>query len=126
MTTTVMVDYNHIFPPTGTAQGDQVVEISNTSWRNWISWGQVVSSGYETHGIGWVTGWVNPLATKTNYAPNSLSDPDVDKGVTIADFSSDILNNPRPQGSAWDIGAYEHVQGKDTAAPAAPTGLAVY
>ena len=32
---------------------------------------------------------------------------------------------PRPHGSAWDIGAYEYVQGEDTTPPAAPTGLRV-
>jgi hypothetical protein len=40
-------------------------------------------------------------------------------------FTSDILAAARPQGPAWDMGAYEYVQGGDTTPPAAPTGLSV-
>ena len=40
-------------------------------------------------------------------------------------FTGDYDNISRPQGSAWDIGAYEYVPGGDTTPPAAPTGLAV-
>jgi hypothetical protein len=37
----------------------------------------------------------------------------------------DYAGISRPQGSAWDIGAYEYVSLTDTIPPAAPTGLAV-
>lgn len=37
-------------------------------------------------------------------------------------ISKDIRGNPRGQGSAWDVGAYEYV---DTTLPAPPTGLMV-
>jgi hypothetical protein len=49
-----------------------------------------------------------------------------DRGADLsAIFSTDILGVSRPQGSAWDIGAYEYVQGGDTIPPASPTGLTV-
>jgi len=40
-------------------------------------------------------------------------------------YNIDILGISRPQGAAWDIGAYEYVQGGDTTPPAAPSGLTV-
>ena len=40
--------------------------------------------------------------------------------------ATDIIGTARPQGSAWDIGAYEYISGSsDTVAPASPTGLSV-
>ena len=48
------------------------------------------------------------------YAPSANNSPTVDNGVTIyspgsktALFTTDIVGTPRPQGKAWDIGAYE-------------------
>ncbi len=49
----------------------------------------------------------------------------IDKGVALSEFSDDFVGTPRPQGSAWDIGAYEIVQRGDMTPPAAPTGLRV-
>jgi hypothetical protein len=44
------------------------------------------------------------------YAPTSNQSPTVDKGVSEASvFGTDFLNITRPQGNAWDIGAYEFV-----------------
>lgn len=48
-----------------------------------------------------------------------------DKGESILTVDRDLNKTARPQGSAWDIGAYEYVQGGDTTPPAAPTGLSV-
>ncbi len=42
----------------------------------------------------------------------------IDNGATIATFSDDYSGTSRPQGAAWDIGAYEV---SDTTAPANPT-----
>ena len=41
----------------------------------------------------------------------------VDRGTTIASFSEDYLNTRRPQGSAWDVGAYELTTGAQTPSP---------
>lgn len=45
--------------------------------------------------------------------------PAIDSGVSISGFSKDILGVSRPQGSGWDIGAYEFVP----SAPVAPKNL---
>jgi hypothetical protein len=34
-----------------------------------------------------------------------------DAGTTLTTFNTDIVGVHRPQGSAWDIGAYEFVEG---------------
>lgn len=48
----------------------------------------------------------------------------VDVGATLASVTTDILGTARPQGAAYDIGAYERL-GSDTTAPAPPTGVEV-
>jgi hypothetical protein len=69
----------------------------------------------------------NPLLTNppsdVSISPNS---PAMDKGINLSvmGFSNDNLNINRPQGLAWDIGAYEYTEsGGDTTVLAAPSGL---
>lgn len=67
------------------------------------SWAQWQALGYDAHGMN-----ADPaLVGGGNYALQATS-PAKDAGVTIASFSTDILGTSRPQGSAWDIGAYEY------------------
>lgn len=42
-----------------------------------------------------------------NYQPTSGSSPTVDAGTTISSVTTDRLGVARPQGSAYDVGAYE-------------------
>ena len=74
----------------------------------------------------------NPLFFKT--APATLLDfqlqgtsPAIDSGVNLSSvFTKDFLGYIRPQGSTFDIGAYEYVSSVlDTTPPSAPTGLTV-
>lgn len=55
------------------------------------------------------------------------SSPAINKGASLLEVSKDIEGNARPQGSAYDIGAYEYVGAPppDTTPPAAPTRLIV-
>jgi len=47
-----------------------------------------------------------------DYSPPTSNFTGLDKGVTLGSpYNFDILGIPRPQGPAWDIGAYEYVQG---------------
>jgi hypothetical protein len=50
------------------------------------------------------------------FVPISISSPGVDTGANMSlYFTTDYANTSRPQGTAWDIGAYEfipaHIQG---------------
>ncbi len=52
------------------------------------------------------------------------SSPAKDAGTTIASVTNDYAGIARPQGSAYDLGAYEYVSGGgDTTPPSTPTNL---
>jgi len=67
--------------------------------KNWSAW---QAAGFDKNGYN-VDANLN-----VNLQPDSGSDPSVDRGATIGDFSDDITGLSRPQGAAWDIGAYEY------------------
>ncbi|NLX60086.1 MAG: hypothetical protein GXY74_13490 [Phycisphaerae bacterium] len=53
--------------------------------------------------------FLSPVALDVDYEPSSASDPGVDRGVNLSAFlTTDKNGAPRPQGSAFDIGAYEY------------------
>lgn len=54
-----------------------------------------------------------------------LGSPAIDTGVTLVAVTVDIIGTARPQGTRYDIGAYERLVGVDVTAPATPTGLQV-
>jgi hypothetical protein len=50
----------------------------------------------------------NP-SLNSDYAPDNINDPVVDIGVAISGFNTDRIGVSRPQGNAWDIGAFEFI-----------------
>jgi hypothetical protein len=72
--------------------------------------------------------FVNAPATlpdSPNFALTERS-PAIDKGVSLAAVTTAFDGTPRPQGRAYDIGAYEYNAGRDTQSPTAPSALAVH
>ena len=65
--------------------------------------------------------FVNASALNFSLQPSS---PAIDAGTSLNLVTMDIKRAPRPQGGAFDIGAYEG-QGTNTAAPAPPRNLTV-
>lgn len=59
------------------------------------------AAGYDVHSLN-----VDPAFNSGAYTL-SVSSPAIDAGVTSTIFSTDLLGTSRPQGAAWDIGAYE-------------------
>jgi hypothetical protein len=76
---------------------------SGNSWKYQGSektWAQWQALGFDAHGVN-----ADPLLT--NYIPG-VGSPAIASGVDLsATFTTDILGVTRPQGVAWDIGAYE-------------------
>ncbi len=91
-----------------------------------FTWSQWVAAGYDT--INGASGDPNltnvpanaSTASSGDYSISSSSSLCIDLGATLSGFSNDYKKISRPQGSAWDIGAYE-------GAPvlSAPTGLQI-
>jgi hypothetical protein len=68
----------------------------------------------------------DPLLAKGSYSAGTLTGnyfkfssgaPALNTGYTIAGVTSDFFSVDRPQGAAYDIGAYEYPIGSDTTAP---------
>ena len=68
-----------------------------------MSWSAWQSNGFDIHGYN-----VDP-GLDNNLEPDANTDPSVDRGATIPEFSTDIVGAVRPQGTGFDLGAYEYV-----------------
>jgi len=56
-------------------------------------------------------------SSKGNYNLSSLSLNAINKGINLSGFNNDYSKISRPQGSQWDIGAYEYNSGQPTCTP---------
>jgi hypothetical protein len=61
-------------------------------------------------------------ASAANFQPRSGS-PAIDAGMTISTVATDMMGTPRPQGAAYDIGAFEY--GSAPVPPPPPTGVRI-
>jgi hypothetical protein len=87
----IEIDYNDIYPSAGNPFYHNGSARSMSYWQNIL--------GFDIHGLT-----LNPLLT--GYAL-SASSPCIDAGTTLSIVTTDIDGQPRPNGSAIDIGAYE-------------------
>lgn len=72
-------------------------------------------------------GFINAPATlpaSPNFALTKLS-PAIDGGLTLTMIKTAFDGTPRPQGRAYDIGAYEYSVDNDAKEPAAPSSLRI-
>jgi chitodextrinase len=107
-------DYNCFFRPDG------ILKLSNgiqtySSLETWRA-----ATGFDLHSIS-----ADPrfnLTTTDDYSTCTTS-PVVDAGMTLPEVTTDILGQPRPQGAASDMGAYE-TYWHDTEPPTTPPGVA--
>jgi Fibronectin type III domain/Right handed beta helix region len=89
--------------------------------NNNYSWPQWQGLGYDTNGINADPQFVNAAGQDFHLQPSS---PAIDHGTTLAAVTTDKEGIIRPQGGAYDIGAYEFGGGSgDTTSPSVPTNL---
>jgi len=97
------------------------------------TWAQWQPAGYDTHSLGPSS---DPKYTNASQSTHDVTlqatSPCIDTFPTGQAptnlFTADITGLFRPQGLAWDIGAYEYAAAQpppDTTPPSAPTGLTV-
>jgi hypothetical protein len=110
------IDYNLYY------SGATKWELNGSAYSSITAWRTALDSPNETH-----SSEKNP-SLSASFAPDTASDPTVDTGISLTSFFSiDKDSISRPQGPAWDIGAYEYVEsGSDDNPPAQPTGLTVW
>jgi hypothetical protein len=88
-------DYNVVMDRFSTDDGD--TRITLAQWQ---------ALGYDQHSIIATPSqlFVNASAADYHLTPGS---PAIDKGTSLNDVTTDLEGNPRPSGTAHDIGAYE-------------------
>ncbi|MDD5527369.1 MAG: right-handed parallel beta-helix repeat-containing protein [Patescibacteria group bacterium] len=123
----LQMDYNAAYVP----QADRYVTRANP-WGNW-NFADWQKQGYEAHGlifssldsIKFIDTSEYPLNCQQMDLRLQAGSAAIDAGQAISGFSNDKNDVSRPQGSAWDIGAYEYVSGTitppaETTPPPAP------
>ena len=94
-------------------------EADRTNPSEWHGSNNLYYGGDDGDSPGWDTSTLTnntplfqtmPPLTMLDYQIQSAS-PAKNAGTTIATVSTDLLGVPRPQGSAYDIGAYEYIDG---------------
>jgi hypothetical protein len=86
-------------------------------------------SSYFTHptdqnNVAALAASLSPLADNGGYVPTMAlleTSPAVDAGVTVSGLTTDARGQTRPQGNAYDSGAYESPFTRTTTTPAPPT-----
>jgi hypothetical protein len=85
------------------------------SMKSWNEWRNL---GAEAHGAQ------NAPGLDSSFRPSSILSPAVDSGTNLSTlFTIDKTGVRRPQGSAWDIGAFEYTGGLNTPLIKPPTNL---
>ncbi len=122
----VMVANNTVYGVSGT--GVRIVGGNSNSVRNNIAYGN--STNYSEI-AGTITSnnlfGADPLfvdANGGNFRPKSNS-PAIDKGMTLAGVTTDIVQVARPQGGSYDIGAYEVDGAPVPEGPLPPTDIRI-
>lgn len=97
---------------------------TGTDVRNNIAYGNGTT---QILGLGVGTVLANNLITDPRFVNSAAFDfniqtgsPAINAGVTLSQIQTDFKGTPRPQGGAYDIGAYEVGTSTDTVAPNAP------
>ncbi len=94
---------------------------NNIFYLNGLNEDYLVSTTHD-HNLTADPSFVNPAGGDYHLLSGSMA---IDAGVTIASVTDDYESNVRPQGAAYDVGAYEFISGPPLGLPTAPTNLNV-
>jgi hypothetical protein len=101
----INIDYNEYYLSSSMAnQGRDINAAGGDTYYNWAQW---QSLGYDIHSYSGVINLVNASGTIANDFQLVRNGKGVDAGKTLTLFSDDYNGVKRPQGSGWDIGAFE-------------------
>jgi hypothetical protein len=109
--------------PNGTALTNTVVQNNisyNNTYANYSDDGENTSAD---HNLTSNPSFVNAAAFNFELRTSS---PAIDAGVTLSQVPTDFKDTPRPQGGAYDIGAYEGAGSSDILPPLRPEGLLIH
>ncbi len=107
------MDYDLIADPTGGVMFDWNGGIYNTVAAFKARSGNIM----ETHAVATPASFVNSAAGNYHLTSSSVG---LDLGTPVSLFTYDKDNVSRPQGTVWDVGAYEFVSGGGTPVCPAP------
>jgi len=114
---------------TGTVMGNNLYHNSSGSTNTHYWNGYYTLERFQsTFGLDTNSRYANPLYVNSGAHDFNIqsSSPAVNVGATLANVLYDIEGTPRPQGTAYDVGAYEfHTTIEAKAPPSPPTGLTV-
>lgn len=78
-------------------------------YPSWYNWKKIVGGEFHSE----VDGFELKDTSSTNAAGYMLKQGSsgINEGTVLTLFSNDFANSPRPMGSAWDVGAFENLDG---------------
>jgi hypothetical protein len=124
----VKVWNNTVYGNAGYGIANSTSNAANNEYRNNISYGNGLSNLYD---VGSGTIKDHNLITDPNFKNATALDftlqtnsPAIDTGASVSEVNIDYNHNPRPRGSAHDIGAYEF-GATNGSAPSPPRNLSV-
>lgn len=93
------LDYNLYFSAAGAPRWER----DGAAHRTFDAWKQAAGEAHSR--------WADPLLAGPADARLKAGSPAIDAGAAVKEVAADFDGTPRPQGAAYDLGAYEHKAG---------------
>src|ERR1035437_3855323 len=105
------IDYNQYY-----YGGSTIVIADNVGTPSTYSWSAWHTAGYDTHSLTSAASFANVNGDNAADYKLSTGSAGINTGTDLSTyFTTDKLGTSRPQGSAWDIGAFQHATASTSA-----------